>query len=55
MNAVVRELRVTIRSLCRTPGFTSAAVLTLALGMGASVAIVTVINSVLLGSSWERP
>jgi hypothetical protein len=48
MNAVAREFRVTIRSLCRTLGFTSAAVLTLALGMGASVAIVTVINSALL-------
>jgi putative ABC transport system permease protein len=48
MNAVARELRLTIRSLFRTPGFTSAAVLTLALGIGASIAIVTVINSVLL-------
>jgi putative ABC transport system permease protein len=42
------ELQVALRSLGRTPGFTAVAVLTLALGVGATTAVFTLVDSVLL-------
>jgi predicted permease len=42
------SLRVVLRSLRRTPGFTATAVLTLALGIGLSVAVFTVAEALLL-------
>jgi predicted permease len=43
-----RNLRVTVRSLMRAPGYTVAFVLTLGLGIGLNTAIFSVINGVLL-------
>ena len=43
-----RDVRHIIRSLMREPGFTALAVLALALGIGATTAIFTVVDSVLL-------
>ncbi len=43
-----KNLRFAVRSLWRTPGFTTTAVLTLALGIGASTAIFSVVHALLL-------
>lgn len=43
-----RDVRSGLRGLARTPGFTAAALVTLALGIGATSAIFTVVESVLL-------
>src|SRR5437868_7406954 len=45
---MLRDLRYAIRTLIRTPGFTVTAVLVMALGIGANVALFTVVRSVLL-------
>ncbi len=44
----VRDLRVAVHSLIRTPGLAIAVVLTLALGIGANAAIFTLVRGVLL-------
>src|SRR5207245_1680893 len=50
MDAVVRDLRFAVRGLLRTPGFTAAAVVALALGIGATTAIFSVVDAVLVRS-----
>ncbi len=48
LETVLHDLRYAIRTLIRTPGFTVTAVLVMALGIGANVALFTVVRSVLL-------
>jgi predicted permease len=48
METVWRDIRFAIRSLCKSPGFAIAVILTLACGFGANIAVFSVVNGVLL-------
>ncbi|MGI8481456.1 MAG: ABC transporter permease, partial [Chthoniobacterales bacterium] len=48
MNSFLSEIRLAARSLLKRPGFAFVAILTLALGIGASTAIFSVLDAVLL-------
>jgi len=50
MDSLFQDLRYTVRTLLRRPGFAAVVVLTLALGIGANTAIYSVVDAALLGS-----
>src|SRR5580693_87994 len=48
LESLARDLRFSLRTLRRTPGFTVIAILVMGLGIGANVALFTVVRGVLL-------
>jgi hypothetical protein len=48
LDTLLRDLRISIRTLARQPGFSAVAMLVIAVGMGATISLFTVVWSVLL-------
>ncbi len=48
VESILRDMRLAIRGLRRNPGFAATSILTLALGIGATVAIFSIVRAVLL-------
>jgi len=48
METLIQDLRYCLRTLRRQPGFALTAILTLAVGIGATTAMFTVINAIIL-------
>ena len=54
MGSFVRDLQHGVRQLLRRPGFSAAAIASLALGIGLNTTLFSVVNAVLLRDSADR-
>ena len=48
MQSILQDLRFALRQLRKSPAFTASAVAVLALGLGANIAVFTVLNGIFL-------
>ena len=56
MDSLIKDLKFAFRSFLKRPGFAAVAVVTLALGIGGSTAIFTVVDAALLrGLPYKSP
>ncbi|HLY91636.1 MAG TPA: permease prefix domain 1-containing protein, partial [Candidatus Angelobacter sp.] len=56
LKTLLRDLRISIRTLARQPGFSAVAILVIAVGIGATISLFTVVWSVLLKPlPFDRP
>ena len=56
MNSIIKDIRFAVRGLLKHPAFTAIAVVTLALGIGGSTSIFTVVDAALLrGLPYKSP
>src|ERR1044071_2121538 len=56
MSSIIKDIRLALRGLLKHPAFTAIAVVTLALGIGGSTAIFTVVDAALLrGLPYKSP
>jgi putative ABC transport system permease protein len=56
MNSIIKDIKFALRGLLKHPGFAAIAVVTLALGIGGSTSIFTVVNAALLrGLPYKSP
>src|SRR3954452_13113385 len=54
-DALLHDLRLAWRAMCRAPGFTAIALVMIALGTGANAAMFSVIDTVMLRSPFRDP